>query len=153
MYCASCGANLANNLIYCNHCGAKLSEEKADGGKAAELSPNLLLCAIVITFVIGMAVIITLLSAMKKPGFDESMVTALMMFSIFLLLTLEGVFFWLLLSRTKLKKQVSGTNKLGEQQRREIYSTPARAITEPVSSVIEQTTNRLEPIFRDEKSR
>ena len=46
MYCSACGAAVAQGLSYCNHCGAKLKGE-GDDGKSSELSPELLVSAMV----------------------------------------------------------------------------------------------------------
>lgn len=151
MYCSSCGAEASHNLIYCKHCGAKLSG--GDGDKALEMSPNILVCAMVVTFVIGMAAIITGATGMKKYGFDEGMINAFLLFSFLLMLALEGVFVGLLFSRRKVQKEVSDINQLNEQEKKALYAAPARGFTESVRSVTEQTTNPLEPIYRDQKSK
>jgi hypothetical protein len=153
MYCSTCGAAVAHSLIYCNQCGAKLRAGKADDYNAPELPPRTLVNAMMLTFIFGLAAIITLLSVLKKIDLNEGMANAIVLLSFLILLALEGVFTWLLLSRTKVQKGVSQTSQLSEQTIKELYAPPARVIAEPVPSVIEQTTNQLEPIYREQKSK
>jgi hypothetical protein len=75
------------------------------------------------------------------------------MLTFLLMLALESVFGWLLLSRRRVGKEISATNRLEEQETKRLHTTPARTLTEPASSVIEQTTNQLKPIFTERKSK
>ena len=145
MYCSSCGETVAQSLSYCNHCGAKLNGSKDDG----VIKPELLVSAMAAVFILGL-VAIAVLIGMARLVFHEPILLAITMFSFMLMLLVEGVFAWLLLRR---KKNVSDTNRLNEQATKELYSAPTRTLTEPVPSVIEQTTNQLEPIYIDRKSK
>jgi hypothetical protein len=152
MYCPSCGGAVTQNLIYCNRCGAKLSDgTKDDGSKASEISPNILVCAMVATFMFGMAAVTMFLSAARGGNPIAIVVLAV---SFLLILALESMFIWLLLRRKKVGKEVSATNRLNEQARKELYTTPAAGmLAEPIPSVTENTTSLLEPIPRDQKSK
>ena len=155
MYCSSCGATVAQNLTYCNHCGAKLREAKGDNlTKSSEVKPELILSSMVALFIFGLVAIAVLVGVMKQvAGFDLPFLLAITMFSFVLLLLIEGVLIWLLLRRKKVEKEVSDINQLNEQATKELYTEPARVLTEPVPTVIEQTTNRLEHICHDQKSK
>jgi hypothetical protein len=59
----------------------------------------------------------------------------------------------LLFNRRKVEKQVNDVRQLNEQAVKELYDAPARGFAEPFGSVTDQTTNRLEPIYRDQKSK
>lgn len=73
--------------------------------------------------------------------------------SFLFMLALEGIFIRLLFSRRKAEREVNDARLLNEQERKELYAAPAREFAEPFASVTDQTTNRLEPIYRDEKSK
>jgi hypothetical protein len=154
MYCSSCGAAVAPSLIYCNHCGAKLSGTKNNEGRASEISPNTLIGAMVATFIVGMAAIFSGAIGMKRQGFDEPIIYAFLMATFLLMLALEGVFIWLLLRRRKSEKEAGEASRPDERATKELYAPPVRELEEAVPSVIEQTTNRLvELIYRDQKSK
>ena len=146
---------MAQNLTYCNHCGAKLREAKDDNLlKSSEIKPELILSSMVALFILGLVAIAVLIGVLKQvAGFDLPFLLAITMFSFVLLLLIEGVLIWLLLRRKKVEKEVSDINQLNEQATKELYTEPARVLTEPVPTVIEQTTNRLEHICHDQKSK
>lgn len=151
MYCSSCGAAVTQNLIYCKRCGAKLSDgARDDGSKASEISPNILVCAMVATFIFGMAAVVALSGAARG---GDPIAIAVLMLSFLLILALESIFMWLLFRRRKVGKDASGANRLNEQARKELYTATAGMLVEPIPSVTEQTTSLLEPIPRDEKSK
>ena len=152
MYCSSCGAAVTQNLIYCNRCGAKLSDAvKDDGNRATEIPPAILVCAMVLTFVFGMAAVAAFLSIAR--GRDPIAIVVLAL-SFLLILVLESIFIWLLFRRKKVVKTANAANRLNEQARKEIYTAPAAGmLAEPIPSVTEQTTGLLEPVHRDRKSK
>ena len=155
MYCSSCGAAVAQGLTYCNHCGAKLREAKDDSViKSSEIKPELILSSMVALFILGLVAIAVLIGVLKQvAGFDLPILITVTLFSFVLMLIIEGVLIWLLLRGKKVKKEVSDTNQPNEQATKGLYTELARVLTEPVPSVIEQTTNRLEHIYRDQKSK
>ncbi len=154
MYCSFCGAAVAHSLIYCNHCGEKLSADKSESGKASELSPESLVRAIVSIFVLGLGAIIALVAAMKKLDFNEGLINAFLLFSFLLLVVIEGVFIWLLVSGKKRAKGTSDIEQLaGQQETKDLYTPPARMLAEPMPSVTEQTTRPLEKIYSAPKSK
>ena len=56
MYCSSCGVAVTKGLSYCNHCGAKVNRD--DGVRdSPEVRPEMLVAAMVGTFVFGLVAI------------------------------------------------------------------------------------------------
>src|SRR5260370_26905355 len=116
MYCSSCGLALARDLAYCNHCGARVNGSKDDRViKAAELFPDSLIWAIVSVFVVGIGCVIGLKAVMKNYGLNDGAVLAFSTLIFLLMLGVESVFIWLLLSRRKKSDRLSKRrNKLPE---------------------------------------
>ena len=144
MYCWSCGSAVKPTLSYCNRCGAKLSGTKSDGVTTpAELSP--LVAAIVAAFVFGLGVTIGLMFAMKMVGFNPGLITALTLLSFLLMLVIEGVFIWMLLSRKRGAKEGGDTARLKEQAAKELGAAREQVLPEPGPSITEHTTREFEP--------
>src|SRR5262245_46573560 len=94
MYCSSCGVAVAQNLTYCNFCGAKLSAEKDDPlVKTTELRyDSVIMVMMVALFVFGMVAIGFLLGIMKAVlRFDFGPLVAFAMLSFLVMIALEGV--------------------------------------------------------------
>jgi hypothetical protein len=154
MYCSSCGEGLAQALSYCNHCGAKLSAAKGDNQVTpTDLSPDSLIRGIVSVLILGVGSIIALMAIMKRVlDADLGLINAFVMMIFLLILVVEGVFIWLLLSRTRGAKKPAGeTGQAKGKETKELEAAQARALPEPVSSVTEQTTRTFEPIYSERK--
>jgi len=153
MYCSSCGTVTAQGLAYCNHCGTKLGVATDNGAtKSAEISPTSLVWAMVAVFIIGLGSIIGLVAVMKTVlGSNDGLINAAMLFSFLLLLAIEGVFMWLLLSRRNSAKVSGDIKQIKEQPAEVLSAAEARRLAEPVPSVTEHTTRSFEPIYRERK--
>jgi uncharacterized paraquat-inducible protein A len=151
MYCSSCGVALARDLAYCSHCGAGRVNGSKDNGviKAAELFPDSLVWAIVSVFVVGIGSIIGLIAVMKNYGLNDGAVLAFSTLIFLLMLAVETVFIWLLLSRRKEVRQAEQVNK---QAARELEPPQQRALPEHLVSVTEHTTRAFEPIQSQRKA-
>ena len=148
MYCSTCGVAVAQGLSYCKNCGARLSQDEREG-KSSEVKPDLLVTAMVATFVFGLAVIGMLMGIMKVIlGMDLGQILGFMSFLLVLMLILEGVFIMLLLRRSKGAEK---TIALPQQQiaTNELEAAQARALPEGMVSVTEHTTRAFEPISRN----
>jgi hypothetical protein len=153
MYCSSCGANAATNLSYCKNCGANLRGETEIERKTFEMSPNILVGAVVTTFIFGMAALVSLLAAAKRLDLNEPLIYALLGACFLLILGLEGIFIRMLFSRGKVEsKNVNRSQLTAGQVRGDLSAAPARELVEPPLSVTEYTTELLEPIARERKS-
>ncbi len=83
--------------------------------KAAELFPDSLIWAIVSVFVVGIGCVIGLMAVMKNYGLNDGAVLAFSTLIFLLMLGVESVFIWLLLSRRKKSDRLSKRrNKLPE---------------------------------------
>lgn len=153
MYCSSCGAVAAQGLSYCKHCGAELGLTRRDGNIRSEPKPEMMVGAMVFTFLIGIAAVICLLQVMKglDPS-DAALVRGLAALSFLLLLMLEGFFAWLLLRRRKADARAGGDDAPAERHTtKELVEPTPRALPEQMPSVTEHTTRTFEPVFAKRK--
>jgi len=155
MYCSSCGVAVAQGLSYCNYCGEKLRRAKGENVTASsEVTPELLVSAMVGGFVLGLGAIAVLIGVLKEvAGFDLPFLLAATMLSFALMLVIEGVLIWLLLKGRGGPKEAANTERLKEQTTRQIGEGQARALPEPAPSVTEHTTRAFEPIYSERKSK
>ena len=155
MYCSSCGAGVARDLSYCNRCGAKLNGAKGDAeAKASELFPDSLIWAIVSVFVVGLGTTIGLMALMKELlNFSTGLIVLFTSLSFLMMLVVESVFIWLLLSRRRSVKEAGEAGRLQEQTTTELGEAQARALNPPAPSVTEHTTRTFEPIYSEHKSK
>jgi hypothetical protein len=142
-------------LSYCKHCGAKLGEAIGGGvAKSSELFPDSLIWAIVSIFVVGLGCIIGLMAVMKELlDLNSGMIFTVTMLSFLLMIAIEGVFTWLLLSRKRGAKEAGDTARLREQATKELGAAEEYSLPEPVLSVTERTTRTFEPSYREPKSK
>ena len=132
---------MAQGLSYCNHCGAKLTQERG-AIRSSEVKPEALVWGMVAVLVFGFAAIVFLMMAMKMVGLNVGQILAFTILSFLIMLLVEGVFIWQLLRRKRGAEETSDTTK-------ELYAAQARALPEPVPSVTEHTTRAFEPIYTE----
>src|SRR2546423_12303467 len=138
MYCSTCGKTVTPGLTYCNHCGAKLS-----GAKGDNITKNLLFFMTAV-FVFGLGAIIFLMMALKMVFGSENMglIIFFTLLSFLIMLGVEGVFIWMLLSRKKDAKEAA----------KELSEAKPRLLPEPAFSVTDHTTRTLETVDRDRQT-
>ena len=150
MYCSSCGAAVAQGLSYCNHCGSKLNRGESLV-KSSEVKPDLLVRAMVVTFMFGLFAITVLMGVMKAIlGLPVERVLALSFVPFLLMLIIEGVFVKLLFSRNQRAKP-STTTASNEQVTNELDAAQTRVLPEARPSVTEHTTRAFDPIYTERK--
>jgi hypothetical protein len=151
MYCSSCGLAVAETLSYCNHCGARLNaSNKNEVAVSREVKPELLVSAMVATFVLGLLVITALIGVMKSVlGLESGQILAFAALSFLVMLSLEGVFLHLLFRRNGRAEKRDRTESLPEQTTKELAEPQMQALREPLSSVTDHTTRAFEPIYTD----
>ena len=108
------------------------------GAKSDDITKNLLFFMTAV-FVFGLGAIIFLMMALKMVFGPENLhlIIAFTMLSFLIMLAVEGVFVWMLLSRKK------------TQTAKELGETKARLLPEPMLSVTEHTTRTLERVDKD----
>ena len=151
MYCSSCGVAVAQNLSYCNHCGAKLNRGESLAA-SSDLKPQFLISAMVGTFICGLLVITVLMGVLRVIlGLPVEGVLAIAIVPFLMMLILEGILLRLL-SRTRQgddeKRALANqhvTNELDEAR--------ARLLSQPVASVTEHTTRAFDPIPIERKQK
>lgn len=155
MYCSSCGAAVVPGLSYCNHCGARLSGGKADAAAGqSETLPESLIWAIVAVFVVGMGTIIGLMAMLKELlDLGQGIVIAFGILGFALMIAVESVFIYLLLSRRRAgaKEAVADERPSARATKELDAAREPRTLPEPLPSVTEQTTRAFEPAYGERK--
>ncbi len=150
MYCSSCGVAVAQGLSYCNQCGAKLNRGESVV-KSSEVKPDLLVRAMVTTFMFGLFAITVLMGVMKAVlGLPVERVLAFSLVPFLLMLIIEGVFVRLLLRRNQ-PADLSPPALSKEQATTELDAAQARGLPEARTSVTEHTTRAFDPIYTERK--
>lgn len=152
MYCSSCGVAVTKGLSYCNHCGAKVNRS-GSGSDSPEVRPEMLVAAMVGTFIFGL-IAITILAGVLKNALDLPMglVLALgLVLPFTFMLVLEGVFIRLLLRRRRDTDETHRPTLTERQATNELDAAQARALPEARASVTEHTTRAFDPVYRDRK--
>ncbi|HYW72268.1 MAG TPA: hypothetical protein VE961_14625 [Pyrinomonadaceae bacterium] len=153
MYCSSCGVATAANLAYCNYCGAKLNSEKTDTtGKTTDLTyESFVMTVMAGLFVAGLVAISVLLGVMKAIlKFEFGPLVGFAFLSFLVMIALEGILVSRLFRRKRTPDESAGTPSLGPNTTRELAEQSSLR-SEPISSVTDETTRILEPIYKEQK--
>jgi hypothetical protein len=163
MYCSSCGQIVNKSLSYCNFCGAAINGPRSGGAESlSESSFNFLVAALIALPIIGIGLIIGLMSVMKKElGFDNHTIMIITFLGFLLIMTSEAAIIWLLAQRTKSGKSIQKSNETQTKETSQLSDVVIKGlngarenfISEPVPSVVDQTTRQLEPVYREGKNR
>jgi hypothetical protein len=151
MYCSSCGVAISSNLTYCNHCGAKQSNEKTDSlVKTTELRyDSFIMSAMVGLFVLGLIATSVLLGVMKSVlQFPFGPLVAFALLSFLMLIGIEGILISRLFRRRTEKSKTPAEDTFHITRELEAHS---RIANEPVSSVTDHTTRTLDPVYSERK--
>jgi predicted amidophosphoribosyltransferase len=155
MYCSSCGGAVPAGLSYCNYCGEKLSGAKSVSIiKSPEVKPEMLVAAMVFTFVFGLGAITVLMGVMKAVlRFELGPIFAFTLLSFLIMLLVEGVIVRLLFRRKRGAEDAGDIVQLKGQATKELDVAQARVLPEPLPSVTEHTTRAFDPIYSERKSK
>jgi len=153
MDCPTCGAQLSQALSYCNRCGANLSLVKDPGGpKAHGKAIDEVMGSMVVAAIPILGLILGALVLMKKGHIAEELGIAFVILSALMMLVLEVIFFGQL---RRLNKGVGVSSPPGGFKTDELGAGTLRSLAapvEPMSSVTEQTTRTLEPVYSEHKA-
>ena len=148
MYCSTCGVAVAQSLSYCNHCGARIIASNSDKVDARYVKPELLVSAMVATFVVGIFAITALIGVMKSVlGLELGQILGFAVLSFLIMTFLECVFVLLLFRRNRGAGERTSTESLAGHTTKELDAPPVQALREPLSSVTDHTTRAFEPIY------
>ena len=151
MFCHTCGARLAHELSYCNHCGANLSPLKVEGQAGTSgTAADTLLWVIVGTTITLLGMALGALVLMNNGQINERLGTAFVILTFVTLVVSEGVLVWRLLKLNRGAEEISTAPQLNDLSIKEPDPLATRALNEPlepVSSVTEQTTRTFEPSY------
>jgi membrane protein implicated in regulation of membrane protease activity len=118
------------------------------------VKPDLLVTAMVATFIFGTAVITALMGVMKVIlGLSAEMILAFIWLPFLLMLLLEGIFIRLLMRRNRATSDANDKARANQHETNELNAAHARALPEPTPSVTEHTTRAFEPIYHDRNSK
>lgn len=149
MYCSTCGVAVAESLSYCNHCGVRIIASNSDKvATSRDVKPELLVSAMVATFVLGLLVITVLLGVMKSVlGLELGQILGFAALSFLIMIFLEGVFLLLLFRQNRSTEERVRTELLAGHTTKELGAPQLQALREPLSSVTDHTTQAFEPIY------
>ena len=153
MYCSSCGSAVPPNLTYCNRCGTKVSGSRSDSLPPSGIFPESLVWAIVSLFIGGTGVIIGLMAVMRNiAGFEPALIIGIVMMCFALMVVLQGVLIWFLLSARRDARR-SSIEQLKEHLTSELSGGRPQALQEPLTSVTDQTTRAFDPVLIERNSK
>ena len=147
MYCSSCGVAAAQNLTYCNHCGAKLTGGKTDENiKTTELQfDSMIMVVMAALFILGLPALGALLGILKAIlHFDFGPLMAFAFLSFLLLIALEGILVFRLFRRKRPTDDAA--KNVGPKGITKELEAQSHVLAEPVGSVIDHTTRTLDPV-------
>ena len=149
MYCSTCGVAVTESLNYCNYCGARIITSSSDKvATSRNVKPEMLVAAMVGTFVFGLIAITTLLGVMKSVlGLEAGQILGFAVLSFSIMLFLEGVFLVLLFRRNRGVEERVRKESLAGHTTKELGAPQLQALREPLSSVTDETTRAFEPIY------
>ncbi|HEX5708831.1 MAG TPA: hypothetical protein VFX96_16145 [Pyrinomonadaceae bacterium] len=145
---------LAQQLKYCNRCGAQLVATKdADLVELFEKRMDSEMEGLFWITVLGLGLILGGMVLMRKVQLSEWLIIAYMAISSAAFVTYFGIGIWQVRRLARSSKEAKGTAELEQVETNELNPMNARASLEAAPSVTEHTTHRLEPSPKEEATR
>lgn len=153
MYCPSCGLALAQQLKYCNRCGAQLiTTREADLVKLFEKRMDSEMEGLFWITVLGIGLVLGGMVLMQKVHLSEWLIIAYVILSSMAFITYFGLGLWQVRRLARSSKEAKSI-EVEQVQTNELGSAKARVTLEALPSVTENTTHRLEPLPKDRVAR
>jgi len=153
MFCANCGVAVSKGLSYCQRHGAKLTRDD-QLVTSREIKPDLLIRAMVTTFIFGLMIMTILMGVMKVTlGLAPGQILGLLMMPFGAMVVLEAVFIRLLTRRPRGLEAAPDAKPLREHVTNELEAPRTRAVPDPIPSVTEHTTRAFDPGYVERNSK
>jgi hypothetical protein len=153
MYCPSCGLALAQQMKYCNRCGAQLiTTREADLVKLIEKRMDSEMEGLFWITVFGIGLVLGGMVLMQKVHLSEWLIIAYMILSTTAFVTYFGLGVWQVRRLARSSKEAKGI-EVEQVQTNELGPAKVRVTLEALPSVTENTTHRLEALPKDRVAR
>jgi hypothetical protein len=153
MYCPSCGLALAQQMKYCNRCGAQLiTTREADLVKLIEKRMDSEMEGLFWITVFGIGLVLGGMVLMQKVHLSEWLIIAYMILSKTAFVTYFGLGVWQVRRLARSSKEAKGI-EVEQVQTNELGPAKVRVTLEALPSVTENTTHRLEALPKDRVAR
>jgi hypothetical protein len=146
MFCSSCGAALPRRMKYCKHCGAQLIAKKE--ANEIELAEKRLYDEGVDLFwvtVFGLGLILGGMVVMKRVHLSDGLIIAYMILSSTAFTINFALSLWQIRRFAKNVMEAKSAEQIEQFDTNELSPGTERPMLEPVPSVTETTTHKLEP--------
>ena len=154
MFCSNCGVALAQQMKYCNYCGAQLvSMKDASETKLYEKRMDSEMEGLFWISVLGIALILGGMVLMKKVQFSDWLIIAYMILSSAAFIAYFALGVWQVRRLAKTSKRAESLIDVAPAETSELDPVKALASHEPLPSVTEHTTRTLEPIPKEQATR
>ncbi len=155
MYCSSCGAALAKRLKFCNRCGAQLQVSKTDldsessEKRAKEKRLDEYLDGLFWITVFGLGFVLGGMVVLKKMELSNWLIVSYLVISSTAFLINLALSLWQIYVMTRKPEQAKIPFQLETPDTNELAPASAQPVLEPVLSVTENTTHRLERVSQE----
>lgn len=154
MYCSSCGTALERPMKYCKRCGAQVfTNKQTDESDQAEIKLKKrldeYLDGVFWITVFGLAFVLGGMVVLKKVGLEDWLIVSYLIISSAAFLINLALSLWQVYLMTRKPEQAKFPNQLEAPDTNELGPAPAQPVLEPVLSITENTTHRLERVSQE----
>ncbi|MBC7909391.1 MAG: hypothetical protein H7Y30_02760 [Pyrinomonadaceae bacterium] len=155
MYCPTCGTAMAQELSYCNRCGANLSALKEGGvSKSTAKSVESMVWAIVINTATILGIMIAVMALMMSMRMSQGLITLFMSMMFLLLTVIDGILIWQLFRFTNRAREAADATPPARFDTKELAAQrEQQQLIDARESVADETTRRFEPQYEERKAK